>query len=899
MREVALVCLVVTLLLSAGLVGADETGSLEVEATNTGGSDTTTLTFTFVADANGTASVDPTFRDLGTGVSATYSGWSGGGTSGSSSAFTVRKGQEYTVEYEVTATNDATEDTYSFRSSVSGPVNYHTETLTVDVSVLEPDFGSINSEETVLTFTDQNTLSTEVDVGFSNTGDGKMRDIEATVSDIPVGLSVDASVPDELDANEEGAVFLDISAEETLSEGPHTFSVQVTDSMDNSESFDVTVDIEKEPVLSVSEDSIDFGDILIGQSSSRTIQLEESGGHESIDGIDVDYTYTDPEGSVSLDGIEDTFINNDETSTQRITIDVDRTADQHANLDWDVDLTPAAASGIGTSVSIEGRVIYPPYYESASLENTTITMDEPRDETSEFTQTVSMTVGNGGDQTMEITGITPTVSTEGVTATVTDRPETIQPQSEATISLAVTADSSIDEGESELSVAVDSVKAGEKTVTSTVTVEQETELTIDTKQLGYGEIVATQTVTRSTTINERLGYHDIENLTITQVAGPDSGWIDATDRPTVVAAGGSEAFVTTLTFDTTARFFSEETWVYQVNGDNVEAQNISVRAVPRPIDFTATVDEIRQYDDGSSNRATVADETAGAMEDLASLLRQNTTQSTRADVPTVSAAGRSTTLFLQYTEEAQTQIDNGNYEEAQAAVTRSAAAFNTMDSAAGRVSQPDIAKRLGTSVDVADKILDGLIADQRTYYQQRLNASNTTMLQRAQIYRQLAQLSALSGDQEQEANYRNESKASFERYSTLISKGNTNLQNARQNQSALESDTMMSVLGTPLFWIDDLNQVESERTAINASYNQAQEQFITAGAVSRAQTVRSQRATFVQRLERARQISFAIAGVLGVLFVVVVLREALAVYRYFQESAEAATGDFLLTHETS
>jgi len=287
------------------------------------------------------------------------------------------------------------------------------------------------------------------------------------------------------------------------------------------------------------------------------------------------------------------------------------------------------------------------------------------------------------------------------------------------------------------------------------------------------------------------------------------------------------------------------------------------------------------------------------MEDLAGLLRNNSTQSTRADVPTVSAAGRSTALFLQYSSDAETQIGNGDYQAAQTSVTRSAATYNTMASAAERVSQPEVAARLDTSVAAADEILNTLIEDQRSYYQQQLNESNTSMLERAQTYRQLAQLSELAGDDAQAASYRNQSRSSFEEYSTLISDGNTNLQQARTNQTALESDHMVTVLGQPMFWIGDLNQVQSERAEINASFDQAEQQFVTAGASSQAQTVRTERAAFADRFQRARLISFGIAGLLGLLFVVVLVKEALALYRYVQESAEAVTGDFLLTTETS
>ena len=896
--RVALVGLVVAcLLVSAGTAAADTSGSLEIQAADGDDTDTTTLSYTFTASANDTVTV--TTEDPGTGVTADFTGWSGGGDSGTSSTWEAENGESYTVEYEVTATSDASEGTYFFGSDVTGPGGTHAETLEVDVDVLQPSFGFVGSQDAQITFTGDSSASTDLDVSVTNDGDGEMQGVTATTSGVPSGLSVDASAPDSIGANSDGTVSLDITAQDSLPEGTETFTVELEDSLGNTESFTVDVELERAPVVGVDGDTVDVGDVLVGESTTTQFTIEETAGYESVSGIDVVYTDRDSTGSISLPDIDGTFIDSGGSTTQDVTISADEDASQHEDLEWTADLTPSATDGVGTTVTFEARVIYPPYYESVTAEDATIVMDEPRESTSEFTETVAVTVENGGDQSMQLTDVTTTVSGDGVTATVVDEPSSIPAESSGTVEVEVAATSGASEGDRELSVSVDAADPGTETVTSTVSVDQEVELTVDSTQLTYGEVVATQSVTRSTTINERLGYHDVEGFTIERVAGPDNGWLTVTDQPSAVTAGSSESFVTALTFDTTAEFFVESTWVYRIDGDNVEARNVTITATPRPIDFTATVEDIEQYEGDSDQRATVATETAGAMEDLAALLRNDSSQSTRADVPTVSAAGRSTALFLQYSAAAETQIANGNHERAQSAVTQSAATFNTMSGAASRVDQPDIAARLNTSSAAADGILNGLIEDQQSYYQQRLTANNTSMLERSQTYRELAQLSELAGDESQAETYRNRSQASFEEYSALISDGNSDLQRARQNQSALESDHMVSVLGQPMFWIGDLDQIQSERASINATYTQSEQQFVTAGATSRAQTVRSERAAFAQRLERARLLSFGIAGVLGLLFVGVLIKEALAIYRYVQESAEAVTGDFLLTSETS
>ncbi|MHC3378859.1 hypothetical protein [Haloarcula sp. H-GB5] len=890
-RVATVAFVVLCLVTSVGLAAASNTGTLELEAAESGDSDTTTLSYSFTAQGNGTATVSPTSDSQSAG-DVTF-------TLQSSESFTVEAGQSYTVEYEVTAQDGAREGTYDLFSSVSGPSGSYSETLSVDVEVLEPQFDSVDSQDGEVSFTTDSTASTTIDVDVDNRGDGVMTGVSASTNGVPSGMDVDVSTPSEIGAGDTETVEVDVSAEESLSEGAHSFTVTVEDSLGNTESFTVTIDVIKAPVLTADDRDIDLGDVLIGESVSGDFILEESGGYEDVNGVQVVFDNQHPDGEITLSGV-DGYIEANGERVGTVTISPESSAQQHTDLSWDATLRPDDPDGTGTTILFTARVIYPPYYESVSAPDRTIAFDEPRAQQSEFSNTVPVTIENGGDRPMDISSVTPTITGSEMTATVVDAPDTIPGQSSRTVEVRVTADADSDPGDRRMNVAVDAQEAGQERTSATISVEHETEIDVETTDIAYGRVVATRTATRNIAISERLGYNDIENFDIRLVSGPQEGWLTLAERPDSLAAGETSPLVTSLTFDTRAQFFTQYTWEYRITGDNIETQTITVTATPRPVDFTATVDDLRAAESNGDNRhRTVASETASAMEELTTEIREDSSQQARNDVTTVSAAGRSTALFLRYTIDARQQMDAGNHTAAQRSLTRAAATYNTLASASGRVQTPAARTRLDRAAGTAEEILTELLDEQRGHYEQRLASNDTTMLERAQTTRQLAQLAALAGDDSEAERLEAESQSAFSNYSTLVSDGNANLQSARQDQANLTAGTLLTVGGRPVYWIGNLDGVERQQSAVVESYTQAEQQFESAGASSRAQTAQSERMAFSQRMEQGRLLSFGLAGFVVVAFITGLGLEARAIYRYVQDSTEAVRGDFLLANDTA
>lgn len=882
--------LVAVLVISVMGVAGAATGTLQLQAAEGGDQDRTTLSYTFTAAGNGTATVDP--------VSESQSGGDVTFDLQTASSFTVQDGEQYTVDYEVTATDGASEGTYSIYSTVSGPGATHNGEIWVNVDILEPKFGTVGTQSGEVTFTTDQTESTSLDVAVPNTGDGVMTGISPSASGYPEEMSVSFDTPAEIRAGDEATLTVDVAAEDSLSEGTYRFSVTVTDSLGNEEQFPVEITVHKPPVLAAQEETVDLGEILVGGSESTSFVLEEVGGEQSIDGVDLT-TDVDDEGSLSVSGIGG-YISAGGSEEGTATIQAAEDAAQHADLDYEATFDPYDAAGVGTAVDFTAEVIYPPYFDSIEAADQTLTFDEPRTEREQFSSTVPVAVENGGDQAMTLTDVAAEIDSRAVSVTGIDAPETIPALSTRNVEVSVAAETSAQEGDHAVSVTVDSETAGQETAASTVTIDHETELAVEAADIEYGRIVATRSVSQSVTIRERLGYEDVQNFQIEQISGPDNGWLTVTEQPESLAAGESVPFVTSLQFDTRATFFQQYNWTFRITGENVQTREISVSATPRPVDFTATVEAIQAAEtNADQRRATVSESMATAMETLATHLRENSSSQAREDVTTVSAAGRSTNMFLEATAAARQQLDSDNNTAAQGSLTRASAAYNTLATAAEQVRTPEIREEVRTAEKSARALLTEQLAEQRADYREQLAASETTTLQQAQIYRQLSQLSALAGDKSEAAALRERSESAFEEFSTLVSDGTRNLQWARANRSKLAATTLLSVGGRPVFWIGNLDRVQATEERIKQAYTKAEKQFESAGATGRTETASSERAAFTQQMNQGRLLSFGLAGFVALGFLLLVAVEARSVYRYIQDSAEAVTGDFLLSDDTA
>ncbi|MFC7058520.1 hypothetical protein [Halovenus salina] len=380
MRKHASLALVVVCLAVAGVVALpgivdaqSSSVTLELQAADDSDTDSATVSYTFTTLENATSATISEGSVYSSDVNFEFEGWEeiGGARSGNDKNFRVDGRTNYRVTYTVGASSDASERTYSIDSSVDIQYsdgkneNPPSETLSATVEILEPEFGTIvdESEEGTFEPDDGSTLELQAGIDIRNSGDGYMDVEDIDISGTPRGLSVTSGgLPDRIDGGDTEIGVLDIEVEDYISEGEHSFSVTVTDSLGNSESTTVTVDISKPPAVGTGQRTVDLGEILVGENGEGTLTLTERNGYTDIDGVEASVTSGDSQGSISFPGLSSRNIRTGGSATQTVEIDVDGNADQGEQLEWDVSFSPNADDGIEAEeeVTFTAEVLYPP-----------------------------------------------------------------------------------------------------------------------------------------------------------------------------------------------------------------------------------------------------------------------------------------------------------------------------------------------------------------------------------------------------------------------------------------------------------------------------------------------------------------------------------------------------------
>lgn len=914
----AVVCLAVAGVAALpGIVDAQSSSTtLELQAADSSDTDSSTVSFTFTTRENATrAEVTNTYQSRD-GVTFQFDEWEavGGIASGARSSFNVDGQTTYRVTYTVEASSNAEEGSYSVNPEVtvsySDNKNDRTipERLSADVEILEPRFGTIfdKSDERTFEPDDGSTLEWEIGVDISNVGDGYMDVRDIDVSGTPRGMSVSVgSYPDEINSGNTGIGVLNVEVNDYIDEGEHSFSVTVTDSLGNSESATVTVEVSKPPVVGTDQRTVDLGEILVGESGTATLTLSERNGYTDIDGVEASVTSDDGQGSISFPGLGSRNIRADGSATQTVEVEVDENAEQGEQLEWDVSFSPNADDGIGTDdVTFTADVLYPPYYEELSMGDSRLVFDEPRSEADEFTDRVTVDLANGGDLPMELQDVSVGVpNNPDIDASVVSGPSTIDPGSTGTITIEVRASSDSPAGgwaiELDLTANEPTTAPGEQTgsvtVTGNVDVEHETELVVDRTTVDAGEVIITDQTDETVTIRERLGYKAVEGFSIRQVAGPREGWLTVTQEPERLNSGQQKPFGVNIQFDTTAELYTTYTWEFAVGGANVNTSTITIQAVPEPVNFAETISELEAAgEEGSGESEAVALEMAAALGELEQLLQEGEGDATRNDITKMVTAARSSLLLVDTAAEAQSLMDEGNFSQAQRPLVQATSAFNTFSVAVEDVSSSEISSRTEEIERSAEAVVSELIERQESHYLEELESEDPTMLEEAQTKRELARVAELSGDEQRATELRTEAQEAFNSYSELISSGNEELIAARQLQDEMDEDVFISPGGFKLFFISSLSTYNAESEKVLDHYDTAIENFEAAGATERADVAATERADIESTYENAYLASIGLGVALGVVLLVFIVWEIRALYRYRLDAEDAVTGDFLL-----
>lgn len=898
-RRIAVTAVALFLLLSVWATPAmAATGSVELEAALDDDTDSTAMQFSFVASQNGTVTLgaDESVQQAGGDVEFAFRGWSGNGADGTDSTWDVVAGEQYVVEYTASARSGASEASYDTTVDIEyQDGTYETgEQLTLAVTVLEPAFGSVSTPSGEVIFVGGSTAKTTVTADIPNTGDGLMVIQDVSFSGVPSGVSPEAdSVPDRIDSSADEPLDIDVTVDESVSEGTYYFDATVTDNRGNSQTFTVGVDVSKPPVVSVDE-PVEAGDVLVGRSKTISFEVSEVGGYEGLNGLDAEVVSGDPQGSLSISTSSRFRTSSGGSDEAEVTISADGSARQHTELDFDVIVSGDAPDSPERRISFTARVIYPAKLGQLRSSPDDFEFDEPREQVSEQRMRTTVSIPNEGDLDMNVVSVSASADNPSLSAQVAEAPATVEGIDSETATIEITADPDTPEGSYALAIRVETADAGSETITEEITVVHETEMSVEETDVTFGEVTITDQLSRSIDVGERLGYNDLQNLEITVVEGPDQ-WLSTTAAPpSTLEAGGSSPLVFGLKFDTNAEAYQEYVWRIRVNADNVEPATITVSATPRLLSAEDITQDLETESDDSAWEREVKTSTSDGLLSLEQQLR-NGGNVTGADLRRSLTIAQSTVILLESVDAVEQQQAEGNYGAAQSRVVSALITRNLIVEYVAELENDRVASDFEVLVDGTAEPVDEIVTEQEQQYESTLADTDTTALNRYRAASGLAALSAHQGDERQAETYEQAAEEQFEEYQTGVNRGINRRQTVRNSRTELQENATLVFLGQPIIAnparIDEIRRVSADA---EGDYATAEKSFREAGATNEADATEAEAAAATRELLITRVVLYGISGVLSIVFTLLMAREVLNARTYVLEAREAATGDFLL-----
>ncbi|WP_430505586.1 hypothetical protein [Haloparvum sp. PAK95] len=894
----AVAVITVLVLLSAWTVPAvAASGVVEVEAALDDDSDATTMQFSFVASQNGTVTLgsDDYVEKDGGNVQFEFSQWSGGGTSGTDSTWDVVAGEEYVVEYVARAQSGVTEGTYSTNVDVYyQDGTYETEEwLDLDADVLEPAFGTIDSPTGTVVFEGDQTAETTVTTSVPNVGDGVMVVEGVSFSGVPSGITPEAnSVPDRIDAGSSEPLEIDVTVDDSVAAGTHYFDATVTDSLGNTRTVTVAVEVSKPPVASVDE-PVDLGDVLVGERVSTSFIVDEIGGYQGLDGLDTTVESGDTDGQISFDVPYGFSTEPGGSGEVGVTVTASENAGQHSELTFDVLISGDHQDSPTQRVEFVARVIYPADLGRLSSSPKDFVFDEPRDQVSEHTMQTTVSIPNEGDLEMNVVSVDATANNPSLSASVVDAPATVAGTDSEDATIEIAADSNLPEGTYDLMITVETEDAGTETITREVTVVHDTEMTVSETEAQFGEVTITDRLTRSIDVGERLGYNDLRNLEVSIVEGPDR-WLSVTSTPSsTIPAGESDSLVFDLQFGTDAEAYQTYEWKIRVDADGVEPVTITVSATARLLSVEDITQDLDSQSDGSGWQGEAESSATSGLRSLEERLREGDDVS-GADLRRSLTIAQSTVILLESVDTVEQQQANGSYEAAQPRVVSALVARNLIVEYVDEIEDDQLSSDFERILEVTADPVNTIVTEQEQHYESVLADEDATALDRYRASSGLATLSAHRGKDEQAAAHEESAEKHFAEYQRLVDEGIERRQQARNARSELRANATLTFLGQPIVAnptrIDEMQRL---RASIESDYATAEERFREAGATSEADATENEAAAASRELLITMVTLYGISAILAVGFALLVTREVLNARTYVLEVREASTGDFL------
>lgn len=710
------------------------------------------------------------------------------------------------------------------------------------------------------------------DIQVTNSGENDTA-ADVTITDAPSGVSVSHAGSETLVAGATTDVTLQISVGSNPESGTVSGSVN-----GESFSFDLTI----APQAGFSDEPIDIGDVLLGTQETETVSVAELTNEGSLRGVNIDVISGDSDGSLAISG-ENTVTGSG--GTVDVTVRPDSGAEQYETLRWTLEIADDRSSSVTREVDVKAEVIYPGYFGELDIDSDEFRFDQPRSGGPTLTKEIDLNVPNDGNTPLEVGSVSVSSSNPDISVVASGRPAEINQRSTTEIDLRITAERTLPEGEYDFFVTVTTPGAGGDDATLDDSFEIIHETSLVGEDISIGDVAIGDTTTRKATIREELGYKSVDNVETTLESGPDR-WLTLESAPNSVAAGDAEDASVNLEFDTSAEFGETYEWAYSVDGQRDSAR-VTVTATPVPLDLGPIQSDLSEYD------SPVASSTLTLIDTMDSRLRSG--KSSNEEISTVLTFGEATVLYIEAVNKADSHLQNGEHDQAQSAIIRAAAAYNTMGLQADRLENNEVRQLGDTARADAESDLDRVITQQQTHYQDRLESGDMSLIEEATTQRQLARIALLQGDEERADELQNNAETAFNSYSESVSKGEQSRQNAESTWIEMKQTQFVVVLGQPLL----LNPAKYDKyvadaKAVDTAYQNAIAAFENAGENTRAQEITAERESRAAALEIARISLFGAVGVYALVAIWLTVGTSRRLFHYVRDAQESVSGDFLV-----
>ncbi|OYR80116.1 hypothetical protein DJ71_15535, partial [Halorubrum sp. E3] len=144
----------------------------------------------------------------------------------------------------------------------------------------------------------------------------------------------------------------------------------------NGEPFEFYLTVNTPPLAGFEDEPLDLGDVLVGQTASGEVTVEEVSGGGSLNGVEITEVSGDQDADLDFSGGASV---SGSSGTVDWTVTPDSDAPQHEDLEWTVELSDSRYPDATREVDVEARAIYPGYFGELELGDDEFTFDEPRD----------------------------------------------------------------------------------------------------------------------------------------------------------------------------------------------------------------------------------------------------------------------------------------------------------------------------------------------------------------------------------------------------------------------------------------------------------------------------------------------------------------------------------------